>query len=398
MSQLVRLAAAYLTNCLGFEYQEEVDPVLHLKQAKVGYDVPALALDAAHSVAFHTGLGASVYPSPSTSLKGYLDEHKIAAFADSAYNKSNIAVVGDGASTAALTKWTEQFFKNLPSGSAASSAATTYYGGESRTAHKSGNSVVIAFPGSSFGTFKPETAVLAALLGGQSSVKWAPGFSLLSKVASASPALSASATNLAYSDAGLFTIQISGPAAAVRAASQEAAKALKSIAEGNVSKEDLTKAIARAKFDALASSESGVSTVLQAGSGIVHTGKPFQIAETAKSIEGVSADSLKSVSGPLMTYILRYGANYVHRLLRRSWMARPRSPPLVTCMFCHMLRSLVLRYRRRENRRQTCTNISAQCCNSRLVPVHIVNSLEVFFSPSYRVIVVIAVIIEILNV
>jgi ubiquinol-cytochrome c reductase core subunit 2 len=303
---LACLDAGYLTDFPGFEFQEEVDPVLHLKQAKVGHNVPALALDAAHAVAFHSGLGAAVYPSPTTPLKGYLDEHKIAAFADSVYGKSNIALIGDGATAAALSKWTEQFFKNTPTGSAVSTPATKYYGGESRTAHTGGNSVVIAFPGSSFGTYKPESAVLAALLGSQSSVKWAPGFSLLSKVASATPALAASATNLAYSDAGLLTVQISGPAAAVRSASQEAVKAIKSISEGAVSKEDLTKAIAKAKFDALSSSETGVSTILQIGSGIVHAGKPFQIAETVKAIEAVSVDSLKTVSLPLASCSSEY--------------------------------------------------------------------------------------------
>ncbi|KAI0162622.1 cytochrome b-c1 complex subunit 2 [Pestalotiopsis sp. NC0098] len=283
-----------------YEFHEEVERVIHLKQSKVGSDVSALALDAAHSVAFHTGLGAPLYPSPSTPLKSYLDEHKIAAFAENAYSKSNIALVGDGANTAALSKWTEQFFKSVPaSGSSPSSASTTYFGGESRTAHTGGNALVIAFPGSSFGSFKPEVAVLAALLGGQSNVKWTPGFTLLSKIASNNPGTTAFASNLAYSDAGLFTIQISGSAGVVRSTAQEAVKALKSVVE-NISKEDLTKAIAKAKFDALSSSEAGISTILSAGSGLVHSGKPFQIAETIKSLEGVTAEKLKTAAKTLV--------------------------------------------------------------------------------------------------
>ncbi|KAI1869045.1 uncharacterized protein JN550_006032 [Neoarthrinium moseri] len=284
-----------------YEFNEDVERVLQIKQARLAANVAALALDSAHSVAFHTGLGAPLYPSPSTPLKGYVDEHKVASFAESVYAKSNIALVGDGATTTALSKWTEQFFKSVPaSAGSVNSASTTYYGGESRTAHKGGNSLVIAFPGSSFGTFKPEVAVLSALLGGQSNVKWAPGFTLLSKIAAANPGAVASATNLAYSDAGLFTIQISGAAGAVRATSQEAVKALKAIAEGTVSKEDLTKAVAKAKFDALAGSESGINTLLAAGSGLVHTGKPFQIAETITSIEGVTADKLKAAAKALV--------------------------------------------------------------------------------------------------
>ncbi|KAK8107619.1 ubiquinol-cytochrome-c reductase complex core protein 2 [Apiospora kogelbergensis] len=267
-----------------YEYQEDVERVIHIKQAKLQADAAALALDSAHS--------------------GYLDENSIASFSEAVYAKSNIALVGDGATTSALSKWTEQFFKSVPASPSGSmtlnSKATTYYGGEQRISHTGGNSVVMAFPGSSFGKFKPEIAVLASLLGGQSSIKWAPGFTLLSKAAASSPGATATATNLAYSDAGLLTIQVTGSASAVRAASQEAVKALKSVAEGGVSKEHLTKAVARAKFDALVSSESGVSTILAAGSGIVHTGKPFQIAETAKGIEGVSAENLKTAAKALL--------------------------------------------------------------------------------------------------
>ncbi|CRK24902.1 hypothetical protein BN1723_018173, partial [Verticillium longisporum] len=164
--------------------------------------------------------------------------------------KSNIAVVADGASTAELAKWTEQFFKSAPTASsgklALNTTATKYHGGESRSSHTAGNAVVIAFPGSNYGSKSPELAVLAALLGGQSNIKWTSGFSLLSKAVGTSPGLKLATTNLGYSDAGLLTIQISGPAAAVRRAAEEAVKAIKSVSEGSVSKEDLAKAIAKA--------------------------------------------------------------------------------------------------------------------------------------------------------
>ncbi|KAI0484619.1 LuxS/MPP-like metallohydrolase [Xylariaceae sp. FL0804] len=288
------------------EFNEEVSRVLQLKQAKLSGDVSALALDAAHSVAFHTGLGAPLYPTSSAPLKGYLDENTIAAYAAGAYTKPNIALVGDGVATDALQQWAETFFKGVPQSPVTNalepldSKSATYFGGEHRTAHTGGNSMVIAFPGSSFGTFKPEVAVLTALLGGQSNVKWSPGFTLLAQAAAATPGAIASATNLAYSDAGLLTIQINGAAASVRKAGQEAVKALKGVSEGGVSKELLTKAIAKAKFDALEDSQSGVGTLLSAGSGIVQNGKPFEIAGTVKSIEGVTADKLKTLAKSLL--------------------------------------------------------------------------------------------------
>ncbi|KAJ3555777.1 hypothetical protein NPX13_g10288 [Xylaria arbuscula] len=314
MQPFLREDIPYFTELLGevisqtkyttYEYQEDVERVLHIKQAKLAGDVSALALDAAHSVAFHTGLGASLYPSPSTPLKGYLNEQAIADYAGAVYNKSNIALVGDGATAQALHKWTEQFFKSTPSSSTSNvtlnTKASTYYGGEHRTAHTAGNSLVLAFPGSSFGTFKPEIAVLTALLGGKPNVKWSPGFTVLSKATAGVPSVSASATNLAYSDAGLLAIQINGSAKAVRKTAQEVIIALKSIASGSAGKEVLTKAIAKAKFDALEGSESGVATLLSAGSGIVHTGKPFQVVETIQSINGVTAEKLQNAAKALL--------------------------------------------------------------------------------------------------
>ncbi|KAI0025851.1 ubiquinol-cytochrome C reductase complex CORE protein 2 precursor [Xylariomycetidae sp. FL0641] len=285
-----------------YEFQEEVERVLKLKQAKLDADVPALALDSAHSVAFHAGLGASLYPTKSIPLKKYLDENMVAEYASDVYTKPNIALVGDGATTDTLHKWTEKFMKGVPasgSSSGLNTKASTYYGGEQRTSHSGGNSMVIAFPGSSFGEFKPELAVLTALLGGQSNVKWSPGFTLLAKTSAAVPGAVATATNLAYSDAGLLTIQITGAASSVRKAAEEAVKAFKSVSEGGISKEDLTKAIAKAKFDALEASQSGISTLLAAGSGIINTGKPFQIAETVQALEGVSAEKVKAAAKTL---------------------------------------------------------------------------------------------------
>ncbi|KAI1820879.1 ubiquinol-cytochrome C reductase complex CORE protein 2 precursor [Xylaria intraflava] len=287
-----------------YEFHEDVERVLQLKQAKLAGDVSALALDAAHAVAFHSGLGASLYPSTSTPLGRYLNEHVIADYAGAVYSKPNIALISDGAATGDLHKWTEHFFKAVPSSTTSTVTpvpkASTYYGGEQRTSHTGGNALVIAFPGSSFGTFKPEIAVLAALLGGQPNVKWSPGFTALSKANAAGHGATASATNLTYSDAGLLTIQISGAAASVRATAEVAAKALKNISEGSISKEDLAKAVAKARFDALEASQSSASTLVTAGSGIVQTGKPFQVAETAQLINGVTADKLKTAAKTLL--------------------------------------------------------------------------------------------------
>jgi len=314
-AKFLREDLPYFTELLGevisqtkytpYEYHEEIEPIIKLAQKKLLGDVAALALDSAHSIAYHGGLGTPLYPTSSTPLTKYLTSDAVKEFASSAYGKANIAVVANGAGQEELTKWVGEFFAEVPNTSAQiSSKASKYYGGEERIAHDGGNSLVIAFPGSSSftagGSYKPEISVLAALLGGKSTIKWSPGFSLLSKAASTFPGASAVATHFAYSDAGLLTIQFSGSAEAIRGATTEAVKAIKSIADGSISKEDITKAIALAKYRALEEGQNIESGLVSTGAGLIHGGKPFQIDEIGKSVESVSADKLKSAAKALL--------------------------------------------------------------------------------------------------
>lgn len=285
---------------LAHEFHEEIERVLHLKQPVVSANAAGVALDTAHAVAFHSGLGSPLFPSSSAPSQKYLNEEYIASYADVVYTKPNIALVADGASAESLSRWAGQFFKDVPaasqSGQSLKADATKYFGGEQRTSHAAGNAMVIAFPGSDVAGSKPEAAVLASLIGNKPTVKWSPGFSVLSKATSNVSGLSVNAANLAYSDAGLFTIQLSGQAASVRKGAEEAVKALKSIAEGKVSKDDLTRAIANAKFEALDSAQSRNQSIHFAGVGILSGGQPLDIAAITKSFDAVSADKLKTVS------------------------------------------------------------------------------------------------------
>lgn len=221
-------------------------------------------------------------------------------YSQAVYNKGNISVVADGASISSLSKWTEQFLSHTPSSSPSGllDANSKYHGGEQRIDNPHSNAMVIAFPGSSYTSFRPEITVLAALLGGKSNIKWSPGFSLLSKAASASPSLTAEAHNLAYSDAGLLTIQLDARKPVhVREAAVQAVNALKAIADGSaVNKEVLAKAVAKAKFDHLAASELRGTGIVLAGVGLLHGGQATQLLEATKSIEGVTAEKLKAVS------------------------------------------------------------------------------------------------------
>lgn len=331
------------------EFQEEIERIVHLKQDKLTNNALSQALDNAHSVAFHKGLGSSIYPSSSTTLGPYLNENSIAAFAEAVYTKPNIAIVADGTTQANLSKWIEPFFRDVPASAPSDlklfTEASKYYGGEQRTSLAGSNALVLAFPGHNLHSDKADVAVLTALLGGESSIKWSPGFSLLSK-ASAASGSSILAKNLAYTDTGLLTIQITGSSVAVRKGAEEAVKALKSVSESGVTKEVLSKAIAKAKFDLLSQNELTGTGIVSAGNSLIHGGKIFQVADALKGYEAVTAEKIKAVSSDNLSAQLPPCANaFYFRRRRRCWTARQRWQHRETCSCSHTQKRLALRYR-----------------------------------------------------
>ncbi|KAI9815699.1 MAG: ubiquinol-cytochrome c reductase core subunit 1 [Pycnora praestabilis] len=296
------------TKYTSWEWNEDVIPNIHLAQKKLLGSTGQLAINSAHGVAFHRGLGTPLHPSSSSALSKYLHDDYVADYAKAAYSKPNIAIVANGATNTELSKWVGEFFGAAPSAPPSDvpkleSPPTKYYGGEERIAHASGNTMILAFPGSSSstgGSYKPEIAVLAALLGGQSSIKWAPGFSLLSKSSSSYIGAHVSTTYKEYSDAGLLYITIEGSPKDVRGASGEAVKALKSVAEGKTSKEDIKKAVALAKFRALENGQDIHAGLELTGAGLIEGGKAFQIDEVGKAIDGVSEEQVKKIAKTLI--------------------------------------------------------------------------------------------------
>ncbi|KAF5867210.1 ubiquinol-cytochrome c reductase core subunit 1 [Aspergillus alliaceus] len=287
------------------ELNEVVIKHLKLRQQALAADPEQQAVDAANALAFHRGLGESITPSTTAPFEKYLSAEALAAYAQQAYAKSNIALVGSGSNSADLSKWVGEFFKGLPSSGSAGQyqlqphVASKYYGGEQRISSKAGNAVVIAFPGSSaFGTsgYKPESSVLAALLGGESTIKWTPGFSLLAQATQGFSQVRASTKSVTYSDAGLFTISLSGKADQVASAAKNAVDALKKVAAGEVTNEDIKKATALAKFRALESAQSLETGLEATGSALLNGGKPYQIGEIAQSIDAVTEAQVKDAA------------------------------------------------------------------------------------------------------
>ena len=204
--------------------------------------------------------------------------------------------------------------------------------------------MVIAFPGSSSFTgqfYKPEIAVLGSLLGGQSAVKWSPGFTILGQ-AKATSTTQVKTTSAIYSDAGLLYTSITGSAHAVAETAKAAVEAIKKIAAGEISSEQISKAKAAAKFKELENGQDIRAGLQLSGNGLVNNSKAYQIDEVAKAIDGVSEEAVKSVSNSnsCTTY-----TKLTHHLRLPRHYSRTRLPSLrsVTSSFCRTLRSLVLR-------------------------------------------------------
>ena len=285
------------------ELHEQVDPQMQHSRKVMLNKSSDFAINSAHGVAYHTGLGNPLYPASSVPMAKYLDPDRLKAYSRAAYAKDNISVVANGANQAELLKWVGDFYTEVPDEAppevpTPGTTPTKYYGGEERVAHDSGNTIVIAFPGSGSvtgGSYKPESQVLTALLGGKSNIKWTPGFSLLARAAEASPGAHVSTEHHTYSDAGLLTIAVSGSAQQVRNASFEVVKTLKKVAAGEISKEEIKKAVATAKFKALESGQNINTGIELTGAGLIQGGKAFQLDDLAKSIDGVTEDQVKKV-------------------------------------------------------------------------------------------------------
>jgi ubiquinol-cytochrome c reductase core subunit 2 len=289
--------AAYLLD-------EHILPLIQMSHKQHLASTKSMAINSVFATAFHRGLGEPVAPT-SSSYKNYLDAETLQAYHTGAFDKSNFAIVGNGADQADFGKWTKEFFgeyraevASRPSLAPLPATQSKYYGGEERISHAGGNSMVIAFPGSSSftgGFYKPEISVLASLLGGQSSIKWSPGFSLLSKQKTSSGPSVVTKSEI-FSDAGLLTVAIDGSAESVSNFSKTVMGALKSVANGEVSQEDMAKAVAQSKFKELEYGSGLYAALELTGAGLIHQGKPYQLDDSAKALESVTADKVVQVS------------------------------------------------------------------------------------------------------
>lgn len=284
------------------EFAELVLPTLQADAIQASSSPVALALDAAHELAFRRGLGNSLYASPNSPITA----EQVRDFASKAFAKSNIAVVGTGISTEALGKAVGAAFGSGSSSASSSggsmgssSSGSTYFGGEKRIAIDSHAfpaqqpTLVIAYGSGSAPT--PELKALPYVLGGTSPLKWAPGVSPLSLAADKVPGGSARSFLLPYTDAALFGVIVQAPTSeAVRALATEVASVLKSSGD-KLGEEEFKRAVAQAKF-AAASQLENKQGLIEAVAPQIFNGEAQSAEEVVKAFGGVSAESIAKVS------------------------------------------------------------------------------------------------------
>lgn len=223
------------------ELEEYVIPVIESESTAASANPGTKAIELAHALAFRSGLGSPLF----ASQHSFVTTEDIKAFASSAFNKGNIAVLGTGIDQAVLSKLVEKAFASASAGPAPTSSASTYFGGETRVESHGGPQTVFIGYGVA-GPSDPAIAALSAYLSPEPSLKWSKG---LSPLAGIPEGTSIQSVYLPYSDATLFGLLVQGTTAAgVKEAGKLAVQALK--AAGSAKAEDVKKAVAKAKFAA----------------------------------------------------------------------------------------------------------------------------------------------------
>lgn len=273
-------------------------PTIESESTAALSDPTSLALDIVHNLAFRRGLGYSLYASPHTPISA----EDVKSYAQQAYAKSNIAVLGGGISTEALSKSVQAAF-----GSGSASGAPTlqtvssqYYGGEQRLpldTHVNPfaqPTVVIGFGTTSSAT--PELKVLANLLGGKTSVKWGTGTSPLAQVVEKVPGAAVEAKVHSYSDASLFTISITAPTSqSITQLAKDVVAAVKNVS--GVKADEVKKAIAKTKVLEATKFETAEGLLSIAAPALFSGDLPAADSSFA-ALDKVSASSLDKVSKP----------------------------------------------------------------------------------------------------
>ncbi|KAK9353045.1 Metalloenzyme, LuxS/M16 peptidase-like protein [Lipomyces doorenjongii] len=268
------------------ELAEIVGPLLKLDAKLADADATFVASEGINSAAYRKGLGLPLYAQATDAIS--IDT--VRAYKDAVYTKSNLAIVASGADISTLSDLVSSYLETAPAGTASSTPASTFYGGELRIPTTAGNLLSFGYASDVSPTFN----VLASVLGGASSIKWSYGASLLSTTAG-----KAYAKVTPYNGSSLLTITATGSPAEITSAGAAAVDALQTVAAG-VSPEILKKGIAGAKFDALYALE-GPAGLASVGKTLLASGSVPAASSIVSEIESVTAESVKSLAEKILS-------------------------------------------------------------------------------------------------
>ncbi|KAF8591657.1 ubiquinol-cytochrome C reductase complex core protein 2 [Ramaria rubella] len=273
-----------------YELEESVLPNVEAESTVARADPATHALELAHALAFRSGLGGSLFAAPHS----HITVGDIQAYANSAFGKGNIAVIGTGIAQDTLARLIQKHLGSFVERTASTTTTTAYYGGETRVpfsehAGQAPHTIFVGFgaPGKS----SAELAVLAAHLSPTPSVKWSAGTSPLSATLPADT--SAKTVLLQYTDATLFGLLVQGTSPqSVKEAGGVAVNALKNATTSKgINGEDLKKAVAKAKFLAASASEGREGLISSIGPSLL-AGLEISLDSTLASFDKVNASTL----------------------------------------------------------------------------------------------------------
>lgn len=275
-----------------YQFHEEVVPLAQLEADAARKHPAYVATEAAHEVAFRSGLGNPVLVNKATPVT--LDQ--VVGFGSQAFAGPNLSLFGRNVSEADLKELAGTSFAAAAGQAKPSRAATKTHSGESRTKQSGLSSAVLAFPGAP----SANLAVLQYVLGGHS-VKWSPSYGVL-RVKNPHPAVEVEVRNYAYSDASLLALKFTGACAKqVSETLRAAAEQLKALAKG-VDGDLAKRAIASARF-AEAEAAGTLASVLAPKTDLAKV-TPESLTAAVKQLTGSSGKRVLAVAG--QTQILPY--------------------------------------------------------------------------------------------
>ncbi|KAF5347252.1 hypothetical protein D9756_009906 [Leucocoprinus leucothites] len=276
------------------ELGEYVQPLVSSDTLTASSNPATRALEAAHALAFRSGLGSSLF-APEHSHIG-VDEIK--TFAEGAFAKGNIAVVGTNIEASTLTKLVDASFASVAATNASTAPASKYFGGETRIeSHEGPQTVFIGF-GTTDSSTSAELATLTAHLSTTPLVKWAKGLSPLAQAVPEGTAVQS--VYLPYSDASLFGVVVSSKTTeGAKEAGKAVVETLKKAAKG-LTEQELKSVVAKAKFGAASEVESREGLVNVLGSKIF-TGADVSVESTLSAFDKVTASSFSQAVSTLIS-------------------------------------------------------------------------------------------------